>query len=131
MDGLKEGKKGNIKIANNDHDTIQDLMGGLNERQTQEFSRKIYDSQQSKQQQPITYNVKLNYAGTQDHVVKSVKKDASQRPMKVISITNTDRKVVEEEPVKEDKKETKKKAPSNRQIEISKPPTFKAIGEPH
>jgi len=51
--------------------------------------------------------------------------------MKVISITNTDRKVVEEEPVKEDKKETKKKAPSNRQIEISKPPTFKAIGEPH
>lgn len=50
-----------------------------------------------------------------DHVEKSVKKDASQRPMKVISITNTDRKMVEEEePVKEDKKETKKKAPTIR-----------------
>ena len=66
-----------------------------------------------------------------DHVEKSVKKDASQRPMKVISITNTDRKMVEEEePVKEDKKETKKKAPTIRQIEVSKP-TYKAIGEPH
>ena len=32
MVGLKEGKTGNIKIENNDHDTIQDLMGGLNER---------------------------------------------------------------------------------------------------
>jgi len=41
-----------------------------------------------------------------DHVEKSTKKDASQRPMKVISITNTDKKIVEEEEpvVKDDKK---------------------------